>query len=82
MSLYSRSQLTYSLSSTACVQLLYASAARFAARTMHLNVWHEHGRSNVGPVHLGRQQSARMLLCRTVGEGRNTQRSSVGKGSS
>ena len=27
--------------------ILYSSAARFAARTKHLNVWHEHGRSNV-----------------------------------
>ena len=39
--------------------ILYSSAARFAARTKHLNVWHEHGRSNV-TVHLGRQQCARM----------------------
>ena len=59
MSLYSRSQLTSSLSSTACVQY-YSSAARFAARTKHLNVWHEPGRSNVGLVQLGRQQCARM----------------------
>ena len=40
--------------------ILYSSAARFTARTKHLNVWHEHGWSNVGPVHLGRQQCARM----------------------
>ena len=40
--------------------ILYSSAARFVTRTKHLNVWHEHGRSNVGPVHLGRQQCTRM----------------------
>ena len=37
--------------------ILYSSAARCAARTKHLIVWHEHGRFNV-TVHLGRQQCA------------------------
>ena len=50
MSLYSHSQQLCSI--------LYSSAARFAARTKHLNVWHEHGRSNV-TVHLYRQQGHR-----------------------
>ena len=63
MSLYSRSQLTSSLSSTACMcSILYSSAVCSTQEALErLARSDEHGRSNVGlTVHLGRQQCARM----------------------